>query len=133
MDTTGLEGAMQTAWASERAASTAGPGREASAPSKRTAATATSWCSRTKYSWNVRSRPSAVVTLVRSGSSVTGSTRSSRPQVRAISAVTSVRVAPERSRDVRYRCVPRSRSPRENHPAASLPTGSVAEIPLAPA
>ncbi len=101
IDTIGFEGATTTRSASPMAARTPGAGRAASAPSKRTAVTATSWWRSTKYSWNPISPSPATVTRVCSRSSVTGRSRRPRSQAAAISALTSDSVAPARRRSVR--------------------------------
>ena len=105
------------------ASSTPGAGRAASAPSKSHARRpAARRARRTNHSCIASSlgAPSGPRTVmrVRTGSSVIGSRRTSRPHARAISAVTSESVAPARSRWVRKRCVARSLSPSRNQASA---------------
>src|SRR5262249_46782497 len=76
----------------------------------------------TKYSWKPISPSPATSTIVRTGWSVIGSSRTSRPHAPVISAVTTDRGAPSARRCVRERWVARSRSPSENHvPPADRP------------
>ncbi len=112
------------------------PGGRAGAvgPGEADGGTGTAWWRCTKYSWKPISVPAsrpgesgpggssaARVTIVRSGSSVTGSSGERRgPRPRRSRPVTSVRSAPSASRWVRYRWVPRSRSPRPNQLDAAV-------------
>jgi len=112
--THGLEGANRIASARVRASSTPGAGRAASAPSKRNARTTGRQPRATKYSWKASS-PSSEHTIVRSGSSLTGSTATRMPNEAAMRCVTSLSARPEASSDVRRMWTARSRSPRRNH------------------
>ena len=100
IDTTGLDGAMTTQSASvsnERSANAA-----SSAPSNSTRDTATECRMPTKYSWNDTILPSAARwTRVETRPSDMGTMRTRTPNARRISSVTSVRLAPSTSRDVR--------------------------------
>ena len=106
MDTTGFDGAITTTSASAMASRTPGAGTASPAPAKRTPEMATSWLRRTKYSWKPISGPEASVTRVSTGWSLAGRT--------------PLRGCPWRSRVVRNRWVPMSRSPRLNQ--ASIPS-----------
>ena len=123
MEITGFDGQRRMASASARESSTAGPGRAAAAPSKRTPATGGWARSRTNHSCMAmgrgpsRSGPTTSMTVATRSSDI-GSSLDFTSQARAISAVTSVRVAPSRRRLVRYRWVARSASPRRNHVAS---------------
>ena len=121
MDTIGFDGQITMPSAPAMASRTPGAAAAVSTPASRMARTGTSWRRPTKYSWNPTSwsRPSASTTTTRvsTRSSDMGRIRTATPQRAAISAVTSDRVAPSSSRVVRYRWVPRSRSPRLNQPS----------------
>ena len=105
MEMSGFDGAMTTHSAWSIASSTPGPGLASSAPSKRMARTGTECCRCTKYSWKPISvgRPSSpsIVSMVRSRSSVAGSSTSPSPQPAVTSAVTCESGAPSRRRAVR--------------------------------
>ena len=106
MEITGFDGQRRMASASARASSTAGPGRAPAAPSKRTPATGGWARSRTNHSCMAMvtgSPPSGGTTsmTVATRSSDIGRSLAFTSQARAISAVTSVSVAPSRRRLVR--------------------------------
>ena len=106
MEITGLDGQSRIASASRRASSTAGPGRASAAPSKRTAATGGWARSRTNHSCIAiltgfpPSAPATSITVATRSSDI-GRSLAFTSQARAISAVTSVSVAPSRRRLVR--------------------------------
>ena len=86
--------------------------------------TATSWWRPTKYSWKPISVAVRVAPIDPGLDPVVGHRAgavSPTPHRAAISAVTSLKVAPSASRLVRYRWVPRSRSPRLNQPSRPPP------------
>ena len=107
MEITGFDGHSRMAPASARASSTAGPGLASAAPWKRTAATGGWARSRTNHSCMAMvtggpPAPGGTTSMtVATRSSDIGSRRAFTSQATAISAVTSVRVAPSRSRLVR--------------------------------
>ena len=111
----GLDGQMTTARkrSSASAARRSGCGRASAAPSNASSRTTGRHCGGRNSPGN-RANPSSVRTLVRTRSSVIGSTRGPTPSRRQKSAVTADRVSPRRSRRVRSTCTARSRSPRRN-------------------
>ena len=78
MLTSGLDGATMTTSPSAIASSTPGAGRDSSMPWKWRPRTSSCHWRRTKYSWNESSPPS-VATVVRTRSSLIGSSRQARP------------------------------------------------------
>ena len=107
------------------ASSTPGRGRAASAPAKRTARTATSWRQADEVVLEARPRPGRArpvssARVNRSDRIVDmGSSRTPTPRRAAISRGDLAQGGPSASRLVRYRWVPRSRSPRLNHVLAA--------------
>ena len=101
METIGLEGAITMASAASNTAVAASVSRAASAPSKRTPVMGMPWRRPTKYSWNSISPSPATVSMVWSGSSVTGRRPTVTPYAAAISPVTSVSEPPSARRWVR--------------------------------
>ncbi len=75
----------------------------------------------------------ASVTRVRTGSSVTGNSRTATPRRVATAAVTELSESPERSRSVRNRCVARSRSPRRNQSSPPRRSSSPMTVQLSSA
>ncbi len=100
MESRGFEGATTRRVALSIACRAAALGRAVSRPVTVIAVTVTSWRRRTKYSWKAIG-PSSVSRVVATGSSLAGNTVARTPRRWAISAVTSVLVAPSPRRWVR--------------------------------
>ena len=102
-----------------------GDGVACAAPSKRNPVTFGSQRRRTKYSWNARS-PSAVSTMVRTGSSLIGRTACCTPSRAASCRVTMVKRSPRSRSCRRSRCRARSLSPSLNQVSPPRrPTSSI--------
>ena len=130
-ETNGFDGASTSTSASWIASSTPGAGR-AGRPSKRTERTRSTARWPTSHCWK-SSSPSSVPMNVRRRSSVAGSRRTRRPSLAARSAVIDDSGSPARSRSLRTRCSPMSRSPRMNQSAPPSSDATVCASRVSPA
>ena len=114
IEASGLEGPITIASASASAASTSGDGAADSAPRNSRPSTGPSARSWIMNCWKARQPPDGVLTHVRTGSSLIGSTRLRTPIASFSSARASVGERPSASSEVRRAHQARSRSPRLN-------------------